>query len=185
MPAYQLVGGRRRAAGRLVYDVRDGHLHWHFDGLARYRLLRADGRVAASSAKVGFCFGSTDAIDLSLPDARWNPPFGGDGCASGRPGASRVRMGLAVGWGDQYDQTLAGQALDVTDLPNGRYDLEITVDPRRRLVQSDRTNDVVRRALVLGGRPGHRTVRVPAWRGVDAERSVAASDREPFCRLPG
>jgi hypothetical protein len=184
MPAFQVLGGRRRPAGSLVYDVRDGHLHWHFDGLARYRLLLPDGTVALESTKVGFCFGSTDAIDLSLSQAVWNPPWGGDGCASGRPGARRVRMAVQVGWGDQYDQTLPGQALDVTDLPNGRYELEIAVDPGRRLVQADRTNDVVRRGFVLGGTRAARTLEVPPWEGIDGERSTAASlARAAVCLL--
>ena len=106
-----------------------------------------------TSDKVGFCFGSTDAIDLARPAARWNPPFATDGCASGRPNARAVRMSVQVGWGDQYDQTLPGQTLDVTDLPNGSYGLEIVVDPRRRLVQASRANDRVVRPILLGGQP--------------------------------
>ena len=119
-----------------------------------------------TSDKVGFCFGSTDAIDLLAPAARWNPPFATDGCASGRPNARAVRMSVQVGWGDQYDQTLPGQTLDVTDLPNGSYGLEIVVDPRRRLVQASRANDrVVRRQILLGGQPGARTVTVAGVEG--------------------
>ena len=191
MPAYQVVNGLQRRAGNLVYDVRDGHLHWHFDGLARYRLLDAGGRPVLISDKVGFCFGSTDAIDLARPAARWNPPFATDGCASGRPAARSVRMALQVGWGDQYDQTLPGQSLDVTDLPNGPYGLEVAVDPRRRLVQSSRANDRVVRPIVLGGRPGARTVTVPAWKGVDTEAalreapSAATATRTFACVLAG
>lgn len=193
MPAYQVLGGRERRAGNLVYDVRDGHLHWHFDGLARYRLLDVRGRPVLTSDKIGFCFGSTDAIDLARPAARWNPPFATDGCASGRPGARSVRMAVQVGWGDQYDQTLPGQTLDVTDLPNGRYGLEIAVDPRRRLVQASRANDRVVRPIVLGGRPGARTVTVPAWKGIDTEAALretpfaaaaAATARTFTCVLP-
>ena len=190
MPAYQVLHGKERRAGNLVYDVRDGHLHWHFDGLARYRLLDAGGRAVQASDKIGFCFGSTDAIDLARPAARWNPPFATDGCASGRPGARTVHMSVQVGWGDQYDQTLPGQTLDVSDLPNGRYGLEIAVDPRRRLVQASRANDRVVRPLVLGGRPGARTVTVPAWKGVDTEAALreapaAASTTRTFaCVLP-
>jgi hypothetical protein len=30
-------------------------------------------------------------------------------------------------------------------------------------------NDVSLRKVILGGSPGHRTVRVPAWPGIDPE----------------
>jgi hypothetical protein len=30
-------------------------------------------------------------------------------------------------------------------------------------------NDVSLRRVILGGKPGHRTVRVPAWHGIDPE----------------
>src|SRR2546426_8482472 len=47
MAAYQLLyrHGRllgARPAGELVYDDDNGHHHWHYNALARYRLLGAD-----------------------------------------------------------------------------------------------------------------------------------------------
>ena len=45
---------------------------------------------------------------------------------------------MSVGWGDRYPYYLAGQAIDVTDLPDGDYQLTIEVDPKNRLLE---TND--------------------------------------------
>jgi hypothetical protein len=162
-----------------VYDPRDGHLHWHFDRLARYRLQRADGRPVRTSSKVGFCFGSTDAIDLSLPQAPWRPARSADRCAARRPEARSVSMDIQVGWGDQYDQRLPGQAFDITDLPNGDYRLEIVVDPTGRLLQASRANDRASRWLSLGGRPGARTVSTDDG-PLDAQRPA----RTFSCHLP-
>ncbi len=173
MPAYQVVNGLQRRAGNLVYDVRDGHLHWHFDGLARYRLLDAGGRPVLISDKVGFCFGSTDAIDLARPAARWNPPFATDGCASGRPAARSVRMALQVGWGDQYDQTLPGQSLDVTDLPNG------ALRARGRRRSAPPAGAVLARERPR--RPAHRARRPPRRADGRPCRRGRASTPRPRC----
>jgi hypothetical protein len=48
---------------------------------------------------------------------------------------------------------------------NGRYLLEIAVDPGHRLYQTRTDNDRIRRALVLGGVRGARTVSVGLWHG--------------------
>ena len=44
---------------------------------------------------------------------------------------------MSVGWGDTYRYYLAGQAIDVTDLPDGDYQLTIEVDPKNRLLETD------------------------------------------------
>jgi hypothetical protein len=37
------------------------------------------------------------------------------------------------------------------------------------LRESNMRNDISLRRVILGGKPGHRTVRVPAWHGIDPE----------------
>jgi hypothetical protein len=61
---------------------------------------------------------------------------------------------------------VAGQALDVTGLRNGRYAIEVTIDPPHRLQQVTHANDRSLRTIVLGGTPGMRTVRTLPWHGV-------------------
>jgi hypothetical protein len=76
---------------------------------------------------------------------------------------------MPLGWGDTYVQSLSDQAFDITHVPNGTYYIEIIANPEKVLRESNLGNDVSLRRVILGGRPGHRTVRVPAWQGIDPE----------------
>jgi len=54
-------------------------------------------------------------------------------------------------------------------VPNGTYYIEITANPQHLLYELNTHNDVSLRKVILGGTPGHRTVKVPAWHGIDPE----------------
>ena len=54
-------------------------------------------------------------------------------------------------------------------MPDGAYYIEITANPQHILYESNTRNDVALRKVILGGTPGQRTVRVPAWHGIDPE----------------
>lgn len=174
MRAYQYIWqdshviGRVRA-GTMGLDTRKGHNHWHFEQFARYTLLAADKRVAVASNKTGFCIAPTDPVDLLLPAAAWQPPSTGLAGQCGSPTALWVREYLPVGWGDTYTQDVAGQAFNITGLPNGTYYIEVIANPQHVLREQDTTNDISLRKAILGGTPGHRTVQVPAWYGIDPE----------------
>ena len=90
------------------------------------------------------------------------------------PGALWIREVLDVGWGDTYAQYIAGQAFDITDLPNGDV-----LRPRPTSTRSDRCssrttdNNVEDRLVKLRGTPGHRRVVVPPWHGIDTENSCS------------
>jgi hypothetical protein len=80
-----------------------------------------------------------------------------------------VREYLPVGWGDTYTQDVAGQAFNITGLPNGTYYIEVIANPQHVLREQSATSDVSLRKVILGGTPGHRTVQVPPWHGIDPE----------------
>jgi hypothetical protein len=162
------IVGRARA-GTMGFDGKKGHQHWHFQQFAQYRLLNAARTVVLRSRKVGFCIAPTDAIDLLLPHAMWQPTSFGFGGACGSPTALWVQEALPLGWGDTYFQFVAGQAFDITNLPNGTYYIEIIANPDRVLHESNYANDVSLRKVILGGTPGNRTVTVPAFHGIDPE----------------
>ena len=174
MKAYQYfwqnghVIGRARA-GTMGFDSQHGHHHWHFEQFAQYRLLNAAKTVALRSRKVGFCVAPTDSVDLVLPHASWQVPDTGFSGACGSPTALWVREMLPVGWGDTYFQTVAGQSFDITNLPNGTYYIEVIANPERVLHETTTGNDISLRRVILGGTAGHRTLRVPAWHGLDPE----------------
>ena len=120
------------------------------------------------SHKQGFCIAPTDGIDLLLPNAVWRP----DGLGFTQCGSQSsiwVRETLPVGWGDTYSQSVAGQAFDITQVPNGRYYIEVAVNPRGLLYESNRTNNVTLREVILKGTAGNRTIEVPPWHGIDSE----------------
>jgi hypothetical protein len=174
MKAYQYfwengrVIGRARA-GTMGFDSQKGHNHWHFEQFARYTLLNVNKSVAVASHKVGFCIGASDPVNLLAPHAVWQPPVIGLTGQCGSPTALWVRETLPVGWGDTYFQTVAGQSFDITHVPNGTYYIEVTANPQRVLYETSVRNDVSLRKVILGGGPGHRTVKVPAWHGIDPE----------------
>ena len=60
-------------------------------------------------------------------------------------------LGWSSGWGDQYDQTDAGQPIDLTGIADGTYILHALVDPLHVLTESDPTNNVVDTKLQISG----------------------------------
>jgi hypothetical protein len=162
------VIGRARV-GTMGFDDQKGHSHWHFEQFAQYRLLTAGKKLAVASEKVGFCIAPTDPVDLLLRHAQWQPSFIGFSGQCGVPGALWVQEYLPIGWGDTYNQSKAGQAFDITNLPNGTYYVEVIANPLHKLYELSRTGNISLRKVILGGTTGHRTVRVPAWHGIDPE----------------
>jgi hypothetical protein len=162
------VIGRARA-GTMGFDANPGHGHWHFQQFAEYRLLSTRQKLVQESGKVGFCIAPTDSVDLTLPGATWQPPFLGFFGSCGSPSALWVRENLPLGWGDTYQQFLSGQAFDITHVPNGTYYIEIIANPEKLLRECDVSNDISLRRVILGGKLGHPTIRVPAWHGIDPE----------------
>lgn len=174
MRAYQYfwhngrVVGRARA-GTMGFDNQKSHNHWHFQQFAEYRLLNSNKSSIVHSQKVGFCIAPTDPINLVLPQASWTPTFTGLSGACGSPSALWVQEMLPVGWGDTYFQFIPGQSFDITHLKNGTYYIEIIANPEHVLHETNTRNDISIRQVILGGTPGHRTVRVPALNGIDPE----------------
>ena len=157
----------RAPVGTLEFDRRDGHHHWHFRQFARYRLLTADDLAeVVRSRKQSFCIAPTDAVDLLVPGAMLNPYELGLHSACGESSSIWVREVLQAGWGDTYSQSVAGQAFDITNVPNGRYYVEASVNPRGRLFDADPANDEELRLIRLRGTRGDRRVEVSAWHGI-------------------
>jgi Lysyl oxidase len=155
--------------GELEYHAGGGHNHWHFEQFTRYTLLDGSRQQVLVSGKQSWCLVNTDAIDLTLPDANLRE-FGQDLRTScGGPGALWIREVLDVGWGDTYDQYVAGQAFEITDLPNGTYYVRVHVNPLGAMFESNTANNVEDRLIRLRGKPGHRRVVVPPWHGIDTE----------------
>jgi len=174
MKAYQYFwkNGRiigRARAGTMGFDDKPHHTHWHFEQFAQYRLLAKNKSTVVKSRKVGFCIAPTDAVNLLMRGALWQPSFLGFFGACGLQTALSVQEEMPIGWGDTYEQFLPGQAFNISHLPNGTYYIEIIANPNKVLHETNYHNNVSLRKIILGGTPGHRTVKVPAVHGIDPE----------------
>ncbi len=143
---------------------------WHFQQFAQYKLLNARKQVAVSSRKVGFCIAPTDAIDMLLRHATWQPSYTGISGNCGDPSALWVTETLPLGWGDTYVQTVPYQSFDINKIPDGTYYIEIIANPEHLLHETNTHNDVSLRKVIITGTAAHRHVIVPAWHGLNAER---------------
>ncbi|MER5768774.1 lysyl oxidase family protein [Streptomyces sp. NPDC001985] len=154
--------------GTMEWDPRPGHVHWHFTDFASYRLLKADKKEAVRSGKEAFCLANTDAVDYTVKNANWHPGNTDLSTACGQENSISVREVLDVGSGDTYTQDLPDQSFDITGVPNGTYWIQVLANPDKRLKETSLTNNSALRKVVLGGKPGARTVTVPAHELVDA-----------------
>ena len=121
-------------AGTFTYHPEHGHIH--FDDFAQFRLRQVlpgggVGDIVAAGNKVSFCL-----LDVE----RYN---------SAGPGSPHYLncgqiQGISVGWADIYDKGLEGQSIEITNVPDGSYWLEVVVDPDNRIVEANENNNVAR-----------------------------------------
>ena len=140
---YQADGGSRDAlAGEFVYHA--GHGHIHFEGFATYdlKIVDGNGEIVASGGKTSFCLIN---IRQPLPDAT-----AAAGQVHGRGGNSCGQIqGISVGYSDVYSASLDDQWIDVTNVADGTYWLEITTDPENNIQETDESNNSARVQITL------------------------------------
>ncbi|MGH2653160.1 MAG: lysyl oxidase family protein [Actinomycetota bacterium] len=159
----------RASVGTFEYHGSGGHNHWHFEQFTRYSLLDASQTEVVRSKKQSWCLAPTDAVDLTTPGANWNPGSLGLHTACGSESSLWVREILDVGWGDTYFQYYGGQAFNITNLPNGKYFVEVHVNPTGDLYETDTSDNVVLRQVKLKGKAGNRWAKWSPWHGIDTE----------------
>jgi len=113
--------------------------------LNRVRSNGSVGSVVVTSPKTDYCI-TGDTFVGRVPHAPAQTFIPQINCT--RPSEP---LGWSVGWGDEYDQTDAGQPIDLTGVANGTYILQGTVDPEHVLTESNRRNDVVDTKLRIKG----------------------------------
>jgi hypothetical protein len=120
----------------------------------RYELRSSGGERALRDKKTGFCLGDryrAAAVAGAVRSARFT-----DECGKNQPKLLRMREGISVGFGDDYKPHLEGQEFDVTTLPDGRYLLVHRVNPARRLLELDPSNNVASIAFDLSWPRGRK-----------------------------
>lgn len=139
-----------------TFEWHEEHSHFHFEDYALYTLKPlTNAQADRVGTKMTFCVMDTTRMNTKLPGAPKHSVYSTCG--------SQVQ-GMSVGWGDTYGYQLAGQEIDVSGLPDGDYRLMIELDPKKRLLETDETDNVSTVDIRLsngtvgaiggGGRPG-------------------------------
>jgi Lysyl oxidase len=126
--------------GVIRYVKAESHAHWHLLRVERYELRLPEGELVRPDRKTGFCLGDRYRIEPPPHGAAKTSVFREE-CGRGRPRLLRVREGVSVGYGDDYDPLLEGQSIDVTDLPPGQYVLVHRANPDGNLRERDYENN--------------------------------------------
>jgi hypothetical protein len=114
-----------------AFHYSECHRHYHFEGYAAYRLIDAAGGQVAAGRKQAFCLLDTTRYAADDPSVAERPRYNCD------------FQGIQRGWADVYHAALPCQFIDVTDVPDGPYTLEIHLNAERALAETDYDNDVV------------------------------------------
>ena len=136
----------RRSAGCMVFHI--AHDHWHFQAASRYTLFQPGedrSLVRVVQRKMSFCLRDSRRLPSRYGGASNRPQFYG-GCSKYSP------QGISTGWADIYQSFLAGQAVRLpASAGKGLYCLQIKVDPKNLLVESDDEDNTSMRAFTLKG----------------------------------
>jgi putative cell wall-binding protein len=190
---YDTGGGLRFVDSRALMEYAvDGHDHWHIQGVMLYQLWSADG-ITRRGTKVGFCFLDSYRYNLGLPGAPQSQVYPEHLC--GDRGDLTNRMGLSVGWGDDYPANFAYQWIDITTLPPGDYTVQARADEQNWYLESNESNNCAYARVritatngpvqVLGsGRsctsPPPSTARVERQYGNNRYETAAAASEDAF-----
>jgi hypothetical protein len=141
------------------YVFHEAHAHLHYQGFGQSLLYPWNstterGPVPVSvGRKNGFCM-----IDVMLMDEYWGKTGNGPRAhtfpfdcilpADMDPSAPEawVEEGIAVGWADVYGWNLADQYIDITNVPDGTYELVLLANPNnsiRELTTADNCTSIV------------------------------------------
>ncbi len=104
------------------------------------------GGLVETSPKDLFCM-TSDTYVGGVPNTPEDNEYPGDpGCLS-----PEGRLGLSVGWGDQYEATDGGEGIPISSIPNGTYWLRGEVDPYHYFQESNTANDITDTKLQIEG----------------------------------
>ena len=151
--AYQVIhhsDGTTTDRFAVASELHPTHAHFHFESfyvtsLWKYSNGHRTGRKPATSGnKSGFCpedsgGGNGEGTYGCLTDYRMGPA-----------GPEQV-VGISAGWYDTYRVHLPDQYLEITDVPDGRYLLEVELDPDDNVRESNERDNKVCALISLKG----------------------------------
>lgn len=158
---YHADGSVRQVdAGGAEYHL--AHEHYHKEGMATFTLHAYDnatgarGEVVQEGKKSSWCLVDMGLVEpggghrttrprypLGSPgEGDWsrNPREGGSNCEAATPEDPMV-TGVSAGWYDMYEWFMPDQYVEVTDLPEGTYELVSRANPDGTVLEADTTNN--------------------------------------------
>jgi Domain of unknown function (DUF4082)/Bacterial Ig domain/Fibronectin type III domain/Lysyl oxidase len=103
------------------------------------------GSPVALSPKALFCM-TSDTLVGGVPNTPTTNEY-----PSGECRLPTGRLGLSVGWGDQYDATDGGEGIEISSLANGTYWLQGEVDPYHYFQESNTANNLTDTKIEIEG----------------------------------
>lgn len=134
------------AAGRkpvVVYEVADGHSHYHLKNAAEYTLWTPDRtrQVAlAQKTEAGFCLEDSQRWGGNR-DPQYSSSANGFCLQAPTPQPGPLVMGITQGFRDIYYDGLSYQWVDVSNVAPGNYELASRSDPNDVIAESNEGNN--------------------------------------------
>lgn len=130
-----------------LFEYSACHGHYHFRDFTDYRLLDSEGAVIAQGHKQSYCL-----VDMEPVGSDTVPSPPGTRPTPEPTGEVQLRRGddeptgcnyLSAGWADIYGVGTPCQWVDVTDVPEGDYVLQLSVNPLGRVAEVTTENNTV------------------------------------------
>ena len=148
--AYQVVhnqDGSTTDRFAVASEFHPTHAHFHFQSFYVTSLWKYAGgkrvgrKPVASGNKSGFC--PEDSGEDEAPGPQSESTYG---CLTGYrmgPAGPEQVVGISAGWYDTYRVHLPDQYLEITDVPDGLYLLEVELDPDDNVLESNERDNKV------------------------------------------
>ena len=161
-------------AGNFIWHPE--HNHFHFEQYAVYTLtpISSPGQSKRNAYKTSFCVMDTDKVNGRLPGSPAKPVY--RTCFD-------TKQGMSIGWGDTYGAHLAGQAIDLTGLADGLYELTVQFDPDNRIRETNDNDNTACSLLDIAIAAG--TVQTLGACGTTSGSGVTISSISPNSALAG
>ncbi|MFL5328737.1 MAG: lysyl oxidase family protein [Gemmataceae bacterium] len=133
-------------AGTFSYHPTHGHMHFNEFAIARLRIRgpgNSLGDVVAVGPKTSFCL---EDLGQPYPTLPGSPTSAVYFCAASYEG-------ISVGWKDVYSSGLDGQFINVMNIPNGDYWLEIEADYANHVQETNETDNISRSMITISNQP--------------------------------
>ncbi len=134
-----------RQLGEFVFHP--GHEHWHIENYSLFEFwsVKEEGqrdKLLATTNKMSFCLWDEEAFDLNLGNAAQSQKY---------VSCNNEIQGVSVGWSDTYQASVEGQQLDISLVTDGSYLLRFVINPDRKILEADYSNNEVLLPIKIKG----------------------------------